>query len=103
MADPPLAAVVKKPGVRSASMAPEEQVDRWARGESVHNTWTGECCPDFSCCNLSVSTPIEVRRRFQDATEEQRHGMLMMFLGAAIDAHYGKSKRVHVAGFGPDR
>lgn len=54
-------------------MTPEEQVDEWVKGNSIHNndrTYNvvdkegnviatkkmvgGECCPDFSCCEPSL-------------------------------------------------
>ena len=71
----------------------DEQLRRWVDGESVHRLFTvkrlkcdddGECCPDFSCCKPELMQPIEVRKAFAVANDEDRHGMLMMFLGAML-------------------
>jgi hypothetical protein len=79
----------------------EEQLNRWVTGDSVHNNETDECCPDFSCCNDKMDTPIEVRKRFQQAVLEEdhrtQHEMLMMFLSEALEM-MGKSEEVYIAG-----
>ncbi len=65
-------------------MTPTEQLELWVNGESVHNNERDECCPDFSCCNKKVNTPIEVRKKFQDlhqkGDEEGMWSMLSFFL-----------------------
>jgi hypothetical protein len=70
----------------------EEQLKRWAEGESVHRRIETdgaimmldgnyyECCPDFSCCRPELLQPLEIRQRFIQASEEERHEYLMTFL-----------------------
>jgi hypothetical protein len=60
------------------------QLDQWAQGNSIHNTVDDQCCPDFSCCNKKMDTPIEIRKTFQAASEEQRETFLYTFLGQAL-------------------
>ena len=97
-------------------MTPEQQVDRWVAGESVHNDDRtlkvvdedgnvvriirlegGECCPDFSCCRPELLAPPEVRRAFKAATEEQRRKFLSIFLVELIK-HDVPDKKVHLVG-----
>jgi hypothetical protein len=63
-----------------------EQLQQWLEGNSIHGE---QCCPDFSCCNKYVKTPIEVRQRFVKAIKENDKEtelqMLGMFLQAAMD------------------
>lgn len=75
-------------------MTPDEQLDQWCQGMSVHNTERGECCPDFSCCRPALAAPMEQRLLFRDRPE-LRPAMLMGFLGAVM-AEYGKA--VHIVG-----
>lgn len=48
---------------------PEEQLDLWCEGKSVHRDADdgGECCPDFSCCSPDLAIPIEERKKFRAA------------------------------------
>lgn len=48
-------------------MTPEEHLQKWVCGESVHNDEDDVCCPDFSCCNTNVDTSHFERKRFQKA------------------------------------
>ena len=73
-------------------MTSDEQLELWVNGTSVHNQDKDECCPDFSCCNKRMNTPVEERILFRDRPE-LRDSMLMMFLGKAL-ADYN----VHIAG-----
>lgn len=73
-------------------MTPEEQVELWCNGKSVHNHDRDECCPDFSCCNPSAAAPMEERQTFKNRPE-LRDAMLMGFLGRAL-----AGVNVHVAG-----
>ncbi len=81
-------------------MRTSEQLLKWVKGESVHNEERGECCPDFSCCNLDMDTPLEVREAFLEAylndDEEQQNRMLGMFLGQAISTI--TDKKPYIAG-----
>lgn len=82
-------------------MTCDEQLELWCNGQSVHNNTTGECCPDFSCCQPKLAIPIEQRILFREGGDEVRHNMLMMFLGAAI-AEIGKETKVKVYLAGED-
>lgn len=75
----------------------DEQLERWIAGESVHNDSRDECCPDFSCCKPELLAPMEVRKTFKDANEEDRMQMLMMFLGGAFEG-----ENIHIVGDNPD-
>lgn len=79
----------------------DEQLRLWVAGESVHVTVAGrkrgttECCPDFSCCQPALLAPLEVRKAFVRASENDRHAFLLRFLKALCDASV---KDVHVIG-----
>ena len=90
----------KYPDKMGRIMSPEDQLDKWVAGFSVHNgaeRGTGECCPDFSCCCEGIDTPIAARQAFKDAPEEKRFGMLGMFLSGAVAEELPETV-VHVAG-----
>lgn len=79
-----------------------EQLNLWVSGESVHNSETDECCPDFSCCQPKLLAEESVRKRFQQAYEEDDedtvYAILGMFLSKAASlASEGRAK-VHIAG-----
>ena len=73
-------------------MTPEQQLDFWCEGKSIHNEERNECCPDFSCCVPEINTPREQRILFRDRPE-LRDEMLQMFLAQAFE-----SMNIHVAG-----
>jgi hypothetical protein len=81
----------------SRALTCDEQLALWVSGESIHNSSRDECCPDFSCCNPEIRTPIEERRRFASANESERSRMLGHFLGQMIARHAPK-KRVLITG-----
>lgn len=66
------------------SMTPEEQVDLWVEGKSVHNISRDECCPDFSCCGTPI-VALETRLRFKAANEKEREIMLSVFLKRMLE------------------
>lgn len=76
-------------------MTAEEQLEKWVKGESLHNDERDECCPDFSCCGSPIS-PKNVRKKFAKAwakkDQETINSMLLMFLGNIVPDN------VHVAG-----
>ena len=82
-----------------------EQLNEWVKGNSVHNEESGECCPDFSCCNEKMKTPKVQRELFLKAYKEGddtvMYAMLGGFLGEAIAGHE-KGKNVHIAGSLPE-
>jgi hypothetical protein len=79
-------------------VTPDVQLRRWAAGDPVCPSTTGECCPDFSCCRPKLLWPEEKRRLFVQADQRTRETMLVGSLGALIaDA----GLRAHVIG-GPE-
>lgn len=86
-------------------MSPDEQVERWVTGESVHNDERGECCPDFSCCKPELQAPEDVRQAFAMAFHTDpsaTHLLLGSFLGAALKMALAEKERpdseVYIAG-----
>lgn len=65
-------------------MTPQEQMELWVKGESIHNDERDECCPDFSCCKPELLASVAVRERFRDGTPQEQSSMLVDFLGALI-------------------
>ena len=65
---------------------PEEQLTRWAAGESVCPNTKHECCPDFSCCRPASAWPLENRAKFQQASQGEREKMMMGSLGALMQS-----------------
>ena len=60
-------------------MTPEEQLQKWVNGKSVHNDEEKVCLPDFSCCNKAIDTQHFQRKRFQKAfLEGDVHTVLIM-------------------------
>jgi hypothetical protein len=57
-------------------MTPDEQLDLWLRGESVHNPTTDECCPDFSCCCPDLKQSDEDRARYYAHIKDREAGRL---------------------------
>jgi len=82
-------------------MKPMEQLEKWVNGISIHNDERDECCPDFSCCNKEVNTPMHIRKIFKGAVESKNEDlkmkMLMGFLGGVIST-LKTDKKVYVAG-----
>ena len=72
---------------KSKDMTPQEQVELWVSGQSIHNSSVlgGECCPDFSCCRPELLAPKEVREVFAEAVitgnKKVEDRILMEFLG----------------------
>lgn len=75
----------------------DEQLRRWVSGESTHLQASSSgpltCCPDFSCCRPSLKRSQEERERFANASETERHFMLLRFLQALCDST-GRKVRV---------
>lgn len=61
-------------------MTPEEQLKEWVKGNPIHNKERDECCPDFSCCTGKIA-PVEERRRFVRAFQENNQEVIMDMLG----------------------
>src|SRR5271170_2025805 len=74
---------------------PQEQLARWAAGESVCPNTKHDCCPDFSCCRPQLAWPMEKRAKYVAADQGTREKMLMGSLGAAIDDLMA-GKKVHI-------
>ena len=77
------------------------QLERWVKGESVHNKTRDECCPDFSCCEGNGWT-LERRQEFAKAFIDEDHVKTqMMLIGAFSDIVEDLPKKVHIAGMEP--
>lgn len=68
--------------VPEGAITSDEQLRRWALGESVCPNTRHECCPDFSCCRPKLGWPIEKRAKFIAAGQGEREKMMMGALGA---------------------
>jgi hypothetical protein len=83
-----------------------EQLEEWVKGNSVHNSEHGQCCPDFSCCVKEITTSVGEKLVFLDAFKQgdtdATDGMLMMFLSQLLTVKF-PDKDVHVAGFQNDK
>ncbi|MFA7099980.1 MAG: hypothetical protein WC143_07865 [Eubacteriales bacterium] len=83
-------------------MKPDEQLELWVQGKSVHNDERDECCPDFSCCGGKLADE-DTRKRFAKAfyehDENTTMNMLMIFLGDMLKKIEGK--KIYVAGDKP--
>lgn len=44
------------------------QLEQWRDGNPVHNSFSDECCPDFSCCHSEMLT--EDKQRIEQANNE---------------------------------
>ena len=60
------------------------QLSEWVKGNLIHNTTDGECCPDFSCCRPELLQPKEIRLIFKESNNEQRESMLFSFLSSSL-------------------
>lgn len=72
---------------------PDEQLRRWAEGDSVCPNTRHECCPDFSCCKPSLKWPKEKRDFFVKATQGEREKLMMGAL-TALAADMGEKAYV---------
>ena len=90
-----------EPEKKGEPMTPMRQLERWVKGESVHNSTTDECCPDFSCCSPNLLWPKEKRVAFAEASveedDEKTFEMLMGGLGNLLEQE-GLDKDVRIAG-----
>lgn len=73
----------------------EEQLRAWVAGDSKHNEFSDECCPDFSCCRPELQWSKESREAFGNADEGMREAMLTHGLTGLIAEN---AKTVYVAG-----
>ncbi len=65
------------------------QLNKWAAGESVHNTEFDFCCPDFSCCVPHLAWLPHIRLIFMTGTEEKREELLSCALREQIKSVTG--------------
>ena len=56
------------------------QLALWVKGVSAHNGETGQCCPDYSCCEPALLAPEEERITYLVGTDQQREAMTLTFL-----------------------
>ena len=80
-----------KPDIE-ANIPVMEQVALWATGVAVHNSETGQHCPDFSCCIPELASPLASRLRFKQAVADGRmllaSGLMKEYM-TKLHAHYG--------------
>ena len=72
---------------------PDEQLRRWALGESVCPNTRHECCPDFSCCKPKLAWPMDKRQRFVAADQGTREKLMM---GALVDLATDTGQKAYV-------
>jgi hypothetical protein len=68
------------------------QLSQWASGISVHNDIDNMCCPDFSCCNPEIVTPLEKRMEFYKLYREQGPEACMPMMAEFYEDHTGKEQ-----------
>lgn len=83
-------------------MTPDEQIDLWVKGQSIHNPDRDECCPDFSCCKPELLAPEAVRETFKSGNYKVRNRLLGEFLGRLIAKEF-PNKKVYIAGLDAQR
>lgn len=74
-------------------ITPQEQLRRWVDGDPVHTIDPDQCCPDFSCCQPHLLADVEIRRAFAAASDQDRYGLLLGFLGSLIQSDPELSKK----------
>jgi hypothetical protein len=77
----------------AGALSPEEQLQRWAIGDSVCPNENHECCPDFSCCKPRLAWSLEKRQKFLAAGQGEREKMMMGALRALVE---GVDKKAYV-------
>jgi len=65
---------------------PDEQLDRWAKGEAVCPNTRHECCPDFGCCKPNLGWSLEKRAKFIASDQRTREKMMMGSLSAFVES-----------------
>ena len=88
-------------------MTHDEQLQLWLDGKPVHGAKygderdieeDGECCPDFSCCRPDLLWPYEVRKRFVEANQKKRNGMLFSSMASLVrEVEEETGKKVEIA------
>lgn len=78
-------------------MTSDEQIIEWVKGNSLCPNDSGECCPDFSCCQPELLADEVTRIAFSNGTKETRNSLLGGFLGFAMEKA-AKGKKVYIAG-----
>lgn len=80
--------------------SPDEQLERWAKGDATCPNTQHECCPDFGCCNPRLAWPQAKREAFMKAEQGTREKMMMGALSAKVEdwraSPEGGATKVHV-------
>jgi hypothetical protein len=88
----------------SDSESVAHQLKHWVDGIPLHNTVRDECCPDFSCCSGGEIIPIDIRKRFEKAVNDDDKSAQWEILGMALSAVFAdKEVDVHIAGENPTK
>ena len=84
----------------------QRQLSEWVAGRPFHLKIEGvaeyeSCCPDFSCCTPEMLQPVEVRKAFLVANEDDRTkflgGFLQGMMAKMMEEREDKDVRVYVA------
>lgn len=76
----------------------DQQVQSWLAGVPLHNAFSDECCPDFSCCNGGKMWPVELRQKFINSSEDTRLTMLGMALeDLTLDQDQDQEQQVYLS------
>jgi hypothetical protein len=63
------------------------QLQLWVDGMATHNSVSGECCPDLSCCDPTATWKPRTKLVYITSDETQRAQMLMMTISAVAVKH----------------
>lgn len=74
-----------------------KQIKDWVNGKSIHNEIDGECCPDFSCCDPTIQTPLEIKKLFLDAYIQNNEKVLNSLLYAFLFGIMSDAEKPFVA------
>jgi hypothetical protein len=72
--------------VPEGAPTPDEQLERWAKGDAVCPNVKHECCPDFACCQPRLAWPLEKRAKFLASDPKAREKMMMGSLSALTES-----------------
>jgi len=67
-------------------MRPQDQLNEWVAGTSMHNHEHASCCPDFSCCLGPETMAVEKDRKdFLAAYQKGEWLIIQSYLNLFLD------------------